>query len=93
MHQYSELTDKEEQTVQLISKELHRCSVEVNSNYIGATVVIGVITGEKSSPTRALKADIYALSINDKIGLVFSFRTNEQMHAWGMKFIIQFYWA
>ncbi|HAJ32459.1 MAG TPA: amidohydrolase [Candidatus Atribacteria bacterium] len=83
LHQYPELAFKEERTAQLISKELHRCGVEVHSNYADTTAVVGVIIGDKPGPTRALRADIDALAINEDTGLPFSSKIKGRMHACG----------
>ncbi|PKP59052.1 amidohydrolase [Candidatus Atribacteria bacterium HGW-Atribacteria-1] len=83
LHQYPELAFKEKKTAQLISEELQRCGVEVHSNYADTTAVIGVIIGDKPGPTRALRADIDALSINEDTGLPFSSKIKGQMHACG----------
>jgi len=83
LHQYSELAFKEERTAQLISKELHRCGLEVHSNYADTTAVIGVITGDKPGPTRALRADMDALAVNENTGLPFSSKIAGKMHACG----------
>ncbi len=83
LHQYPELAFKEKKTAQLISEELQRCGVEVHSNYADTTAVIGVIEGSKPGSTRALRADMDALAINENTGLAFSSKISGQMHACG----------
>lgn len=83
LHQYPELAFKEKKTAQLISEELQRCGVEVHSNYADTTAVIGVIEGSKPGSTRALRADMDALAINEDSGLSFSSKINGRMHACG----------
>jgi len=84
LHQYPELAFKEEKTAELVSKELKKYNgIDIYSNYGGTTGVIGVIKGEKPSPTRALRADIDALAIDEDTGLPYSSQATGKMHACG----------
>ncbi|GAK56122.1 amidohydrolase [Candidatus Vecturithrix granuli] len=83
IHQYPELAYQEVRTAQLIQKELQQLGVEVHSNYAETTAVIGVIHGEQSGPTRALRADMDALSVQENTGLPFASKIPGKMHACG----------
>lgn len=63
-HQYPEPSGKEKRTAARIAEELtkHKISVERKAG----TGVVGTLTGSQPGPTVALRADIDALSIEEK---------------------------
>ena len=83
IHQYPELAYQEVHTAQLIQKELQHLGMEVHPNYAETTAVIGVIYGEQPGPTRALRADMDALSVQENTGLPFASNIPGKMHACG----------
>jgi amidohydrolase len=83
LHQYPELAFEEVRTAQLICEELERLGIEVHTQYAETTAVIGVIRGEKPGPTRALRADMDALPVQEETGLPFASKIPGKMHACG----------
>ena len=83
-HQYPELAFHEEKTSRIITKEINNYkNIEVFENYGNTTAVIGVIKGSLPGNTRAIRADIDALAINERTGLPFSSKNKGCMHACG----------
>jgi amidohydrolase len=83
LHQYPELAFKEEKTAKMITEYLNRLGIEVHYNYENTTAVIGVIEGDKSGPTRALRAAMDGFGISEETKLPFSSKVNGCMHATG----------
>ena len=83
IHQHPELAFEEVQTARLVCEELERLGIEVHSNYADTTAVIGVLKGEKPGPTRALRADMDALPVQEQTGLPFASNIPGKMHACG----------
>ncbi|MEA1965070.1 MAG: amidohydrolase [Candidatus Aerophobetes bacterium] len=83
IHQHPELAFEERQTARLVTEELKRLGFEVHPDYGGTPGVIGVIEGSEPGSTRALRADMDALAINEESGLPFSSKIPGKMHACG----------
>lgn len=82
LHMYPELSGKEERTSSIVSKYLDDLGLEIRrckKNY----GVIGLLRGEKTGPTVALRADMDALALEEKTGLPFSSKVDGVMHACG----------
>ena len=82
IHSHAELAFKEEETTAYIAGELEKMGIEVQlfPDYYG---VIGTIRGEKPAKTVMLRADIDALPIEEKSGVVFPAHNKGVMHACG----------
>lgn len=80
-HQYPEPSGKEKRTAARIAEELtkHKISVERKAG----TGVVGTLTGSQPGPTVALRADIDALSIEEKTGKSYGSKNPGLMHACG----------
>lgn len=84
LHQYPELSFREEKTSRIITKEIcNYKNIKVFKNYSNTTAVIGVIKGSLPGNTRAIRADIDALAIKERTGLPFSSKNKGCMHACG----------
>jgi amidohydrolase len=82
LHMHPELSGKEERTSSIVSKYLEDLGLEVRrckKNY----GVVGILRGEKTGPTVALRADMDALALEEKTGLPFSSKVDGLMHACG----------
>ena len=76
LHTYPELSGKEERTSSIVSKYLEDLGLEIRKckkNY----GVVGILRGEKTGPTVALRADMDALSLEEKTGLPFSSKIDD----------------
>ncbi|MBH5316781.1 amidohydrolase [Paenibacillus sp. GSMTC-2017] len=82
LHQFPELSFKENETSQWIAERLEEigCSVERN---IGGHGLVAKIIGEKPGPIIALRADIDALPIQDEKECVYASKVTGVMHACG----------
>jgi amidohydrolase len=68
LHMHPELSGKEERTSSIVSKYLEDLGLEIRrceKNY----GVVGILRGEKTGPTVALRADMDALALEEKTGL------------------------
>lgn len=74
IHQHPELGNMEFKTSALVQKELKSYGIEVKTGF-AKTGVIGILKGEKSGPVMALRADMDALPIEEKTGLLFASKT------------------
>ncbi|PIE33816.1 hypothetical protein CSA56_09900 [candidate division KSB3 bacterium] len=83
IHQYPELAFEEVRTAKVICEELDRLGIEIHANYADTTAVVGVIQGVTDGPTRALRADIDALPVQEETGLPFASKIPGKMHACG----------
>ena len=83
-HMHPEASKKEFRTAEIIKKFLEDLKLEVRTDYAGELPsVVGVLYGEKSGKTVALRADIDALHIQEKGDVPYKSQTPGLMHACG----------
>jgi len=82
-HTYPELTLEEEETTKSLIKDLEEMGIPVNTFENGYYGCYGTIKGGKDGRTIMLRADIDALSVNEKTGLSFASKNEGKMHACG----------
>lgn len=82
MHQHPELSFEEKETARFIEQKLKDFGIEVRSN-IGGHGLVGILTGEQSGKTIALRADFDALPIDDKKEVPYKSQNPGVMHACG----------
>ena len=70
-HEYPELSNREYQTAAYIKEKLEALGLEVNSG-IAFTGLTAFIRGENPGPLIALRADMDALPVTEKLNLPFS---------------------
>ena len=69
-HQYPELSNREFNTAKKISEHLKSLGIEVIEG-VGKTGVVGILKGGKPGPVVALRADIDALPVTERVDLPF----------------------
>lgn len=82
LHQYPELSGEEYETSKRIKQKLEQIGVPFTSGY-AKTGVLGVLEGNGSGPTVALRADIDALPIQEETELPYASKVPGKMHACG----------
>jgi len=90
IHQHPELGSQETRTAKLVADHLRKLGLEVHTG-IAHTGVVGILTGGKSGPVVALRADMDALPVKEPEGLPFASRARgnyqgkevDVMHACG----------
>ncbi|RYV02984.1 amidohydrolase [Shewanella sp. OPT22] len=90
LHQYPELSNREIQTSKLVAKELRALGLEVKTG-VAHTGVVGILKGGKPGPLIALRADMDALPVTEKVELPFASKVTAEyrgnkvgvMHACG----------
>ncbi|NLJ94369.1 MAG: amidohydrolase [Clostridiaceae bacterium] len=82
LHQYPELSFKEEKTAQYIAEFYQSKPVKVETN-IGGNGVVITINEDKAGPTIAFRADFDALPIEEETDLPFKSKNVGVMHACG----------
>jgi amidohydrolase len=82
MHQYPELSFKEEKTAQFIKEKLLSFGLQVKTN-IGGNGLIGILEGDQPGKTIALRADFDALPIHDEKEVPYKSQNPGVMHACG----------
>lgn len=82
LHQYPELSFKEEKTPQYIADFYRNLGIEVSTG-IGGNGVVARIKGNKPGKTIALRADFDALPIQEETDLPFQSKIPGVMHACG----------
>lgn len=83
IHQYPELSFKEEKTALLITQELEKMDVSFQKN-VGGNGIVAVLKGERAGgKVIALRADFDALPIEEETNLDFSSKNKGVMHACG----------
>ena len=82
IHQNPELSEQEEKTAALIADAMTALGLEVRKN-VGGHGVTGVLRGKHEGKTVGLRADMDALSMEEKTGLPFASQTPGVMHACG----------
>lgn len=82
MHQYPELSFKEEKTALFIKEKLLSFGLEVKTN-IGGYGLVGILKGGQPGKTIALRADFDALPIHDEKEVPYQSKNPGVMHACG----------
>ena len=90
LHQHPELSNRETKTSQLVADELKALGLEVKTG-VAHTGVVGILKGGKPGPLIALRADMDALPVTEKVDLPFASKVTTQyrgkqvgvMHACG----------
>lgn len=80
-HQYPEESFKEFKTTKVIKEELEKIGIKIIGT--SKTGVIGILKGGKEGKVVALRADIDALSVEEKTGVTYSSKIKGVMHACG----------
>ncbi|HEX6192686.1 MAG TPA: M20/M25/M40 family metallo-hydrolase, partial [Chitinophagaceae bacterium] len=71
IHQYPELGNRETKTAALVAAHLRKLGMEVKEG-VAKTGVVGILKGGKPGPCIALRADMDALPIVEKVNLPFA---------------------
>ncbi len=71
LHEHPELGNNEFRTAKLIAEHLKSLGIEVREN-VGKTGVVGVLKGAKPGPCIALRADMDALPVVERVDLPFA---------------------
>jgi amidohydrolase len=70
LHQHPELSNREVGTAAFIAKHLRSLGLEVKEK-VGLTGVVGILRGGKPGPVVALRADIDALPVKERVDIPF----------------------
>ncbi|MEL6943643.1 MAG: amidohydrolase, partial [Bacteroidota bacterium] len=70
-HQYPELSNREFETAKKIEAHLRNLGLEVKTG-VAHTGVVGILKGGKSGPTVALRADMDALPVRERVDIPFA---------------------
>ncbi|WP_126974279.1 amidohydrolase [Gynurincola endophyticus] len=68
LHQYPELSNREEKTAQYIAEKLRAMGIEVQTG-IGKHGVVGILKGKNAGPVVALRADMDGLPVLERANL------------------------
>jgi len=71
LHQYPELGNREFKTARLIAEHLKRIGLEIKEN-VAKTGVVGILKGAKPGPCIALRADMDALPVVERVKIPFA---------------------
>ena len=71
LHQHPELGNREFKTAALIAAHLKQLGLEVKTG-VAITGVVGILKGEKPGPVIALRADMDALPVYERVQLPFA---------------------
>ena len=71
LHQYPELGNREFKTARLIAEHLKRIGLEIKEN-VAKTGVVGILKGAKPGPCIALRADMDALPVAERVKIPFA---------------------
>jgi amidohydrolase len=90
IHQHPELGNREVRTAELIAKHLQSLGIEVQTG-VAKTGVVGILKGGRPGPVVALRADMDALPVTERVDLPFASKVKTQyngqevgvMHACG----------
>jgi len=82
LHQYPELGYEEFNTAKLIAKTLNKSDLKVNDD-IYATGVSALLEGQEKNKTVLLRADMDALTVQEKTNLPYASKKDGIMHACG----------
>lgn len=83
MHEYPELSFKEEKTAKFIADFYEGKDCVVQTNFGGGYGILVDIKGGKPGPSLAIRADFDALPIQEETGLLFASKNPGVMHACG----------
>ena len=83
LHQYPELSFREEKTPAMIADILRSCELDEVRTQVGGRGVRGLLRGAAPGPTVALRADFDALPIQDQKEVPYKSRIPGVMHACG----------
>jgi amidohydrolase len=70
LHEHPELSNRETRTAKIIADHLRSLGIEVKEN-VAKTGVVGVLKGGKPGPVIALRADMDALPVTERVDLPF----------------------
>ena len=73
IHQYPELGNRETRTARIIADHLRKLGIETKEG-VGKTGVVGILRGGKPGPCIALRADIDALPLTERVDIPFASR-------------------
>ena len=71
IHEHPELGNRETRTAKLVADHLTKLGLEVKTG-VGVTGVVGVLKGGKPGPVVALRADMDALPVTERVDLPFA---------------------
>lgn len=71
IHEHPELGNRENRTAEIIEKHLRALGVEVKTG-IAKTGVVGILKGGKPGPVVALRADMDALPVKERVNIPFA---------------------
>ena len=95
LHQYPELSNREFKTAEYVAKHLKKLGIKVQTG-IAHTGVVGVLKGGKPGPVVALRADMDALPVVERVDLPFASKvksTYNDMEVSGFAWCsIRLYW-
>ncbi|MCB9291307.1 MAG: amidohydrolase [Lewinellaceae bacterium] len=75
IHQNPELSNREFETAKMVARHLEGLGLEVRTG-IAHTGVVGVLNGGKPGPVVALRADMDALPVTERVALPFASKVN-----------------
>ncbi|MBQ6505014.1 MAG: amidohydrolase [Flexilinea sp.] len=81
IHRHPELGNHEYRTAELVEKTLHSLGIETQR--VTETAIVGTLTGGRTGPVIALRADMDALPVSEDSGSSFASETPGVMHACG----------
>jgi amidohydrolase len=70
LHQNPELSNREFKTAEMVAAHLKALGIEVHTG-IGKTGVVGILKGDKPGPVMALRADMDALPVKERVNIPF----------------------
>ncbi len=70
IHQHPELGNREVKTAEMVANHLRSLGIEVRTQ-VGVTGVVGVLKGGKPGPVVALRADMDALPVKERVNIPF----------------------
>ncbi len=90
IHEHPELSNREFRTAEMVAKHLKSLGIEVQSG-VAHTGVVGVLKGGKPGPVVALRADMDALPVTERVDVPFASKVTSEyngeevgvMHACG----------
>jgi amidohydrolase len=79
LHQHPELSDREVKTAQFIVEHLQELGLDIHTE-VGGHGVVAILRGKKQGPVIALRADIDALPITERVDLPFASHDSTQFN-------------
>jgi amidohydrolase len=83
IHEHPELGNHEFRTAKIIADHLRSLGIEVKEN-VGKTGVVGVLKGAKPGPCIALRADMDALPVTERVDLPFASKVKSTYNGQGI---------